>query len=40
MLSKGYDQSSSIEKKKILVVESQGARRQGEQIGGKPPIVK
>jgi hypothetical protein len=39
MLHKDYDQRCSIEKKNSLR-ESQGARRQDEMIGGKPPVVK
>jgi hypothetical protein len=34
-----YDHRSSIEKQ-ISGRESQGARRQDELIGGKPPVVK
>jgi hypothetical protein len=39
MLHKGYDRNASVEKKKSRR-ESQGAWRQDELIGGKPPVVK
>jgi hypothetical protein len=39
MLYKEYDRRCSIEKKNSGR-ESQGARRQNELIGGKPPVVK
>jgi hypothetical protein len=39
MLYKDYDRGCSVEKKKSSR-ESQGARRQDELIGGKPPVVK
>jgi hypothetical protein len=38
MLHKGYDCNDSVEK--ISGHESLGAWRQGEMIGGKPPVVK
>jgi hypothetical protein len=38
MSYKGYDRKCSVEK--ISGRESQGARRQNELIGGKPPVVK
>jgi hypothetical protein len=38
MLRKDYDRKSSVEK--ISDRESQGAWRQDEVIGGKPPVVK
>jgi hypothetical protein len=40
MLHKDYYLKGSIEKKKISGRESQGAWRQDELIGGKPPVVK
>jgi hypothetical protein len=39
MLHKDYDRKGSVEKKKASR-ESQEAWRQGELIGGKPPVVK
>jgi hypothetical protein len=39
MLHKGYDQKGSIQKINAGR-ESQGAWRQDELIGGKPPVVK
>jgi hypothetical protein len=39
MLHKDYDRKGSVEKK-ISGRESQGAWRQDELIGGKPPVVK
>jgi hypothetical protein len=38
MLHKGYDRTVQLQK--ISVRDSQGAWRQDEMIGGKPPIVK
>jgi hypothetical protein len=38
MLRKDYDRKHSVEK--IAGRESQGACRQDELIGGKPPVVK
>jgi hypothetical protein len=38
MLHKDYDRKDSVEK--ISGREPQGARRQDELIGGKPPVVK
>jgi hypothetical protein len=38
MLHKDYDRKRSV--KKITGRESQGAWRQDELIGGKPPVVK
>jgi hypothetical protein len=38
-IHKGYDRKGSV-KKKISGRESQGAYRQDELIGGKPPVVK
>jgi hypothetical protein len=38
MLHKDYDFKGSVEK--IADRESQGAWRQDELIGGKPPVVK
>jgi hypothetical protein len=38
MLHKDYDLNGSVEK--ISGRESQGAWRQYEMIGGKPPVVK
>jgi hypothetical protein len=44
MLHKDYYRKSSVEKKNLVVSlkdrESQGAWRQKELIGGKPPVVK
>jgi hypothetical protein len=40
MLHKDYYCKGSVEKKKISGRESQGAWRQDEVIGGKPPVVK
>jgi hypothetical protein len=40
MLHKGYDRKGSFEKKKNAGLESQGAWRQDELIGGKPPVEK
>jgi hypothetical protein len=40
MLHKDYDRKGSVAKKKISGRESQGAWRQYELIGGKPPVVK
>jgi hypothetical protein len=37
MLHEGYDRKGSV---KESVCESQGAWRQDELIGGKPPVVK
>jgi hypothetical protein len=39
MLHKDYDRKCSVEKE-ITGRESQGACRQDEEIGGKPPVVK
>jgi hypothetical protein len=39
MLHKHYNRMYSVEKK-ITGRESQGAWRQDEMIGGKPPVVK
>jgi hypothetical protein len=39
-LRKDYDRNCSVEKKKNADLESQGARRQDELIGSKPPVVK
>jgi hypothetical protein len=39
MLREDYDRKGSVEKK-IAGRESQGACRQNELIGGKPPVVK
>jgi hypothetical protein len=38
MLYKDYESKYSVEK--IADLESQGACRQDELIGGKPPVVK
>jgi hypothetical protein len=38
MLYKDYDRKGSV--KKIFGLEPQGAWRQDELIGGKPPVVK
>jgi hypothetical protein len=35
-----YYLKASVEKRKFAGRESQGACRQGEMIGGKPPVVK
>jgi hypothetical protein len=40
MLHNDYDHEGSVAKKKICDRESQGAWRQDELIGGKPPVVK
>jgi hypothetical protein len=40
MLCKGYDSKGSVAKKKTSGRESQGAWRQDELIGVKPPVVK
>jgi hypothetical protein len=40
MLHKDYYRKGSVEKKEITGRESQGACRQDELIGGKPPVVK
>jgi hypothetical protein len=40
MLHKGYDGKDSVEKKNISDRGSQGAWRQDELIGGRPPVVK
>jgi hypothetical protein len=40
MLHKDYERKYSVERKKIAGRESQGAYRQDELIGGKPPVVK
>jgi hypothetical protein len=40
MLHKDYDRKSSVEKKKVSSRASQGAWRQDELIGGKPPVEK
>jgi hypothetical protein len=40
MLQRDYDRKGSVGKKKISGRESQGAWRQDELIGGKPPVVK
>jgi hypothetical protein len=40
MLHKDYCLKDLVEKKKISGRESQGAWRQDELIGGKPPVVK
>jgi hypothetical protein len=39
MLYKDYNRKCSVEDK-IADLESQGACRQDELIGGKPPVVK
>jgi hypothetical protein len=39
MLHKDYDRKDSVAKK-ISGRESQGACRQDELVGGKPPVVK
>jgi hypothetical protein len=39
MLHKDYDRKGSVEKR-ISGHEPQGAWRQDELIGGKPPVVK
>jgi hypothetical protein len=39
MLHKDYDRNGSVETK-IAGRESQGAWREDELIGGKPPVVK
>jgi hypothetical protein len=39
MLHKDYNRKCSVEKN-ITGHESQGAYRQDEMIGGKPPVVK
>jgi hypothetical protein len=39
MLHEDYDSKGSVEKK-ISSCEPQGAWRQDEEIGGKPPVVK
>jgi hypothetical protein len=39
MLHEDYDDKGSVEEK-IAGRESQGACRQDELIGGKPPVVK
>jgi hypothetical protein len=38
MLHKDYDRKGSVEK--ISGCDTQGARRQDELIGGKPPAMK
>jgi hypothetical protein len=38
MLHRDYDHKGSV--KKVAGCESQGAWRQDELIGGKPPVVK
>jgi hypothetical protein len=40
MLHKDYESKCSVEEKKIAGRQSQGAYRQDELIGGKPPVVK
>jgi hypothetical protein len=40
MLHKDYDSKGSVAKKTKSLVMSQGAWRQDELIGGKPPVVK
>jgi hypothetical protein len=40
LLHKDYGRKSSVAKKKISGRDSQGAWRQDELIGGKPPVVK
>jgi hypothetical protein len=40
MLHKDYISECSVGKYKITAREFQGACRQGEVIGGKPPVVK
>jgi hypothetical protein len=40
MLHKVYNRKCSVGKKEITGRESQGACRQDELIGGKPPVVK
>jgi hypothetical protein len=40
MLHIDYDRNSSIEERKVNGCEPQGAWRQDELMGGKPPIVK
>jgi hypothetical protein len=40
MLHKDYYRKCSIKKKKITDRDPQGACRQVELIGGKPPVVK
>jgi hypothetical protein len=37
MLQKDYDRKGSVEK--VSVRESQGAWRQDDVIGGKPPVI-
>jgi hypothetical protein len=40
MLHKDYDHKGSLGKQKISCREQQGAWRQDELVGGKPPVVK
>jgi hypothetical protein len=40
MLHKNYDRKGSVAKNEFYIRQSQGAWRQDELIGGKPPIVK
>jgi hypothetical protein len=40
MLHKDYDRKGSIAKKKTSGRDHQGAWRQDELTGGKPPVVK
>jgi hypothetical protein len=40
MLNKNYERKYSVEKKINAGRESQGAYRQDELTGGKPPVVK
>jgi hypothetical protein len=43
MLHKGHDHKGSVakkKKKKKIDRESEGAWRQDELIGGKPPVIK
>jgi hypothetical protein len=40
ILRKDYDHKGSVAKKIISSRDPQGARRQDDLIGGKPPVVK
>jgi hypothetical protein len=40
MLHNDYDCMGSVAKRKIYVLDPQGAWRQDELIGGKSPVVK
>jgi hypothetical protein len=40
MLHKDYDRKGSVAKKENSGSDPQGACRQDELIGGKPPVVK